>query len=217
MAAEEEKKEEKRSDRTYGLYVVLRAVVMAVVWLFKPFRIVHREKLPAGPAVICANHSSFTDPFYMAFAVPWREHLCLMAKKELFRFKPLGWVLRHIGTFPVDREAVADMEAMKNALGVLKDGNKLGIFPEGTRSTEDGAVSPKAGAVRIAQKMGVPLVPMFIPRKKKFFRRNPIIVGDPIDVKAMGRLKGEELERVADELMDKIAALGHTSMATGRA
>ena len=212
-----EDKKGKKTDGQFVQYRILRAIVMAAVWLVKPFRIIGREKIPEGAAVICANHSSFSDPFYMAFAVPRTQHLCLMAKKELFGFKPLGWLLRRIGTFPVDREAAADMEAMKNALNVLKAGKKLGIFPEGTRTSEDGAVSPKTGAVRIARKMGVPIVPMYIPRKKKFFRRNPIVVGEPIDVGSAGKLAHEELERIADELMDKIARLGHTDVVTGRA
>ena len=91
--------EHKKRDPGYRLYVVLRAIVMAVVWLFKPFRIINPERIPQGPAVICANHSSFSDPFYVAFAVPAREQVCFMAKKELFKIKPLGWVLRRIGTF----------------------------------------------------------------------------------------------------------------------
>lgn len=191
------------------LYRVLRFIVMVAVSLVKPFKIIGREKIPDGPAIICANHSSFTDPFYMAFAVPPKYHLCLMAKRELFDFKPLGWILRGIGTFPVNRESAGDMEAMKNALKVLKSGKKLGIFPEGTRTSEDGAVSPKAGAIRIAQKTGAPIIPMYIPRKKKFFRRNPIVVGDAMDVSSMGRLSREDMERLADELMDKIAQMGN--------
>lgn len=191
------------------LYRVLRFIVMVAVSLVKPFKIIGREKMPDGPAIICANHSSFTDPFYMAFAVPPKYHLCLMAKRELFDFKPLGWILRGIGTFPVNRESAGDMEAMKNALKVLKSGKKLGIFPEGTRTSEDGAVSPKAGAIRIAQKTGAPIIPMYIPRKKKFFRRNPIVVGDAMDVSSMGRLSREDMEKLADELMDKIAQMGN--------
>ncbi len=191
------------------LYRVLRFIVMVAVSLVKPFKIIGREKIPDGPAIICANHSSFTDPFYMAFAVPPKYHLCLMAKRELFDFKPLGWILRGIGTFPVNRESAGDMEAMKNALKVLKSGKKLGIFPEGTRTSEDGAVSPKAGAIRIAQKTGAPIIPMYIPRKKKFFRRNPIVVGDAMDVSSMGRLSREDVEKLADELMDKIAQMGN--------
>ena len=58
-----ENKEEKRKDRTYGLYVVLRAVVMALICLAKPFKIVNRERIPAGPAVYfvdCGDHNPST-------------------------------------------------------------------------------------------------------------------------------------------------------------
>ncbi len=191
------------------LYRVLRRLFMLTYGLLWPYKVYGREKIPAGAAVVCANHTHFSDPFYMAFAVPAKYHLCLMAKQELFKFKPLGWLLRAIGTFPVNR-GTADMNAMKTALEVLKSGKKLGIFPEGTRTHSDGEVSPKAGAVRLAQKAGAPLVPMFIPREKKLFRRIRVIVGDPISLEGLGRLTKEELEKISDELMDKIAALGHT-------
>ncbi len=201
-------------DGKFFLYRVLRALVMVFYGVFKPFRIVNRENIPEGAAVICANHTGFTDPFYMAFAVPPKYHLCLMAKQELFRFKPLGWILRGIGTFPVDREH-ADVNAMKNALTVLKSGKKLGIFPEGTRTHADGEVSPKAGAVRLAEKTGAPLVPMFIPRKKRLFRRNTVVVGKPVYLDRAVKRSREELERIADDLMDKIAALGHNTLVKG--
>lgn len=195
-------------DGKFLLYRVLRFIVMVFLGIAKPFKVLGRENFPDGAAVVCANHSGMVDPFYMAFALPPRYHLCLMAKKELFKFKPLGAVLRGIGTFPVDREST-DLEAMKTALNVLKSGKKLGIFPEGTRTSEDGAVSPKVGAVRMAQKTGAPVVPMFIPRKKRWFRRNTVVVGEPYTIEKR-RMSHEEMEKIADELMDKIAALGHT-------
>ena len=57
-------------DGKFFLYRVLRALVMVFYGVFKPFRIVNRENIPEGAAVICANHTGLTDPFYMAFAVP---------------------------------------------------------------------------------------------------------------------------------------------------
>lgn len=197
-------------DFKFLLYRVLRAVVMFFLGILKPFRIIGKENIPEGAAVVCANHTSVSDPFYMAFAVPKKYHLCLMAKQELFRFKPLGWLLRGIGTFPVDRSAAADVNAMKSALRVLKSGKKLGIFPEGTRTAEDGSVSPKSGAVKLAEKTGSPLIPMYIPRRKRFFHINTIVVGEPIRLEGLGKLSHEALERVSDELMDKIAQLGQT-------
>ncbi len=198
-------------DWKFFLYRVLRAIVMAFYGIFKPYKIIGRENIPDGAAVVCANHTSFDDPFYMAFAVPVKYHLCLMAKQELFKIKPLGWLLKGIGTFPVNREA-ADLNAIKCALRVLKEEKKLGIFPEGTRTHADGEVSPKAGAVRLAEKSGAPIIPMYIPRRKRFFRRNIIVVGKPILLDRSRRLSREDLEQIADELMDKIARLGETVM-----
>lgn len=191
------------------LYTALRAVVMCTYGLLWPFRVYGKENVPEGAAVVCANHTHFSDPFYMAWAIPWKYHLCLMAKQELFKFKPLGALLRGIGTFPVNRGA-ADLTAMKTALQVLKSGKKLGIFPEGTRTHTDGEVSPKAGAVRLANKAGAPIVPMYIPREKKLFRPMRIIIGEPIPVDGGKRLSKEDLERISDDVMNKIAELGHT-------
>ncbi len=190
-------------------YDILRFITMIGIGLVRPFKVFGRENIPEGAAIVCANHSGASDPFYMAYALPRRDHLCLMAKAELFKNKILGFLLRLIGTFPVNRDS-ADLEAMKNAMRCLKEGRKLGIFPEGTRSDEDGKASPKGGAVRLAQKMGVPIVPMYIPRKKKFFRINPIIIGEPIVIEKGRRLTHEEMESIAGGLMDKIHALGRT-------
>lgn len=188
-------------------YNILRFITMIGIGLVRPFRIIGRNKIPAGAAIICANHSGASDPFYMAYAVPARDQLCLMAKQELFKNRILAFILYHIGTFPVNRGA-ADMTAMKRAMECLKSGKKLGIFPEGTRTSADGEVSPKSGAIRLAEKMRVPIVPMYIPRKKKFFRINPIIVGEPIKIAGERRLTHEEQEQKAEELMARITELG---------
>lgn len=198
------------------LYNILRFIVMCTYGLLWPFKVYGRENIPDGAAVICANHTHFSDPFYMAFATPPKYHLCLMAKRELFKCKPLGALLLGIGTFPVDRGA-ADMNAIKEALRVLRSGKKLGIFPEGTRTHADGEVSPKAGAVRLAEKAHAPLIPMFIPREKKLFHRIKVIVGKPFSLEGLGKLSREDRERIADELMDKIARLGHTELESGGA
>ncbi len=197
-------------------YTVLRFLVMIFFKIFFPFKIVGRENVPDGAAVVCANHTHFSDPFYMAFAVPSKYHLCVMAKQELFKIKPLGALLRAVGAFPVNREA-ADMNAIKTSLQVLKSGKKLGIFPEGTRTHADGEVSPKSGAVRLAQKTGAPLIPMYIPREKKIFRRITVVVGEPVRVDPTRKFSREELESISEDLMDKISKLGHTEVRSGRA
>ncbi|MGM9522066.1 MAG: lysophospholipid acyltransferase family protein [Oscillospiraceae bacterium] len=189
-------------------YKIARFGASITLGIVMPYKALGRENIPDGPALICANHSSWMDPIYLAFAVPGKYHMCIMAKEELFKKKFNAAFFNAIGTFPVNR-SIADMSAMKTSLQYLRRGKKLAIFPEGTRSEEDGAVSPKSGAVRLAEKVGAPMIPVYIPRKKKFFKRTRIVIGKPFTVeRTKERRTKEDYEMLADELMNRITALG---------
>jgi len=149
------------------------------------------------------------DPFMVACSMGVGCQIHFMAKAELFRIPIVGAVLRGIGMFPVDREsggAAAFMTAMK----LLKKGEKVGMFPEGTRIAADEASAAKAGAVRLAARLGVPIVPVHIPRKKKVLRWNKMVIGAPYVVELDKKAGAEEYEQAADELMMKIRALGES-------
>jgi 1-acyl-sn-glycerol-3-phosphate acyltransferase len=95
---------------------------------------------------------------------------------------------------------------MLSALGNHKA--KLVLFPEGHRISEGEAASAKAGAIVLASHSGVPLLPVYIPRKKRLFRYNKVVIGEAYTT---GKIRGTERERVTDELMQKISALGNIS------
>lgn len=194
-------------DREHRRYRILYFIAKITIGLIYPIRVVGAENIPSGAAVVCAEHSNWADPFLIAFALTRKEHLCMMAKIELFKSRLVGALLRSIGTFPVDR-GKADMSALKNAMCRLRSGRKLGIFPEGTRVKKDGAVSPKKGAVRIAEKAGVPILPVHIPRCKKAFHRVTVIIGEPFTIEdASGKRTPEEYDELALDLMNRITAL----------
>lgn len=117
------------------------------------------EHLPArGPYIICANHGSHFDGFIMAAFS--RLPVFIMVAREGFEIPFMGWFMRKALAFPVDRSKL-DAGAVKVALKVLKDGQVLGLFPQGTRNTR-GLVRPfKPGAIRIAIKTRSPIVPAF--------------------------------------------------------
>ena len=189
------------------LYKIYRFLAVLTLGIVFPFKVQGRENVPDGAAVVCANHSSWKDPIYLAFAIPGKYHMCIMAKEELFKSKFAAWFFRSIGTFPVNRNT-ADMYAMKTAMGYLKNGKKLAIFPEGTRTSQDGDVAPKLGAIRMAERVGAPLLPVYIPRHKKNFKRTLIRIGKPFYVtRDKGRRAREDYERLADELMQSIYRL----------
>lgn len=198
-------------DRENKFYRVAYSAAKATIGFFYPVKVLGTANIPSGAAVICANHSSWVDPFLMAFAFTKKEHLCLMAKIELFRSKLVGGILRAIGTFPVDR-GKADISAMRIALRYLRNGKKLGVFPEGTRAEHDGEIVAKGGAVRLAEKADVPVVPVYIPRRKKLFQRLTIVIGRPFRIEHSDKKRsGEDYEKLAGEIMEEIVEMGTIS------
>jgi 1-acyl-sn-glycerol-3-phosphate acyltransferase len=101
------------------------------------------------------------------------------------------------------------MKAVKTALKCLKEGNKLLMFPEGTRVHEGEDVAAKTGAAMFATRTGVPLMPVYIQPKKKRFRRNTVVLGKPFTPTYAGRRPtSEELETITEQLMAEIHKLG---------
>jgi len=130
-----------------------------------------------------------------------------MGKVEIFRVPVIGAILRAIGMFPVDRAGGGAM-AIKGAMKLLKDGEKVGMFPEGTRVHSEADSEAKTGAVRLAARLGVPIVPVYVPRKKRKFRFNRIAIGAPYMVELDKKATPEEVEQAAAEMMEKIRLLG---------
>ena len=101
------------------------------------------------------------------------------------------------------------MHAVKTALKLLKDGNKLLMFPEGTRVREGEDVAAKTGAAMFATRTGVPLVPIYVQRKKRLFARNVVVIGQPYHPQYAGRKPTpDELDAITGDLMDRVHALG---------
>jgi 1-acyl-sn-glycerol-3-phosphate acyltransferase len=136
-----------------------------VLYIFKtvlyPLKTKGRENIPEGPAMVCANHSSYTDPIMISYAFGLPNILHFMAKIELFRIPLLGRYIKAMGSFGVDR-GTNDMNAVRTAMKYIKSGEKVMIFPEGTRVLEEDAAAGKIGAVRIAMRLNVPIVPVYI-------------------------------------------------------
>ncbi len=116
------------------------------------------ENVPAqGPYLVISNHLNFTDPEFIARACP--GHINFMVKKELFPYPVIGFGLRLLGTFPVDRRG-NDIGAVRRALELLSRGNSVMLFPEGTRSRTHALANPLPGAGYLALKAGVPVLPV---------------------------------------------------------
>ncbi|MBR4030926.1 MAG: 1-acyl-sn-glycerol-3-phosphate acyltransferase [Clostridia bacterium] len=184
-----------------------KIIISPIYKLFFPVHIEGLENFDMeNPFVLCANHQSNWDVVALYVASP-RDDLKFMAKEELFRFKPLGWLVSKLGAFPVKR-GQNDLGAIKTALRVLKDGEVLGIFPQGKRSETIEEDSAKAGAVLIASKSKVNILPAAIDTEYKLFKPVKIRFGKPFVVCAEDRrLTMDEIQEKANELMKEIIAL----------
>lgn len=162
--------------------------------------------------IFAANHQSQFDIFtlqaYSGFDFRW------MAKKELFRIPIFGWGMRLAGYIPVDRSGGKKaVKSLDEAAKRIAGGTSVIIFPEGTRS-RDGHVHPfKAGAMVLAIKSKVPLVPVAIdgtyevlPKGKMFAKPGKVVIniGDPIETAGYSTKQKHEL---AELLHDAVVTL----------
>lgn len=187
------------------------SLLYCVVWpffnLFHPCKAIGRENVPEGAAILCPNHTRMSDPFFVVFAMGLKVKPRVMAKAEIMSVPVIGWILKKAGVFAVER-GKSDIGAIKLALKHLKAGEKLLLFPEGTRSDDGQMGEGKTGVALLSVRTQTPILPMYIPAKKRWFARTPVVFGEPYLPQVAGA-KGtaEEYEAIANELMDRIAAL----------
>ena len=172
-----------------GFYRFARAILRALFAVVYPLTMRGAEHLPAsGAAILCGNHKSLLDPLAAGVAV--RRPVRFMAKAELFRVPGLSALILWLGSFPVNR-GNADMAAVRTSLSILKEGGVLGIFPQGGRELKERR-GMETGVALIALKSGAPVVPMRFLDRFRPFRRNTLIIGEPVDLSGFSIRDGSE-------------------------
>ena len=180
---------------TYKIGKVLAKFLLAVIFRVQ---IAGTRKLPEGPVIVVSNHISNWDVLILGGVFDRQIHY--MAKKELFKNPLLKKLMEALGAFPVDREG-ADITAIKTALSSVKAGQKLIIFPQGTRGAAEGET--KKGAAMLAVKSRAPILPMYITEGKGFRCRATVVIGEAFTPDP----KTKEYGALADDILRRIYAL----------
>jgi len=200
-------------------YVLLGPLLRVV---FRP-RIEGLEHVPAsGAAIVAGNHLSFSDHFLMPAVL--KRRITFLAKAEYFtgpglKGRLIAAFFRSAGQIPVDRSGKdAGQAAIREGLGVLREDELLGIYPEGTRSHDGRLYKGKVGVAVMALKAGVPVVPCAMigtfeaqPPGRKLPRVHPVVIrfGEPLDFSRYAGMENEKaiLRAVTDEIMYAILSL----------
>ncbi len=167
-------------EKDTGIYQFGRFLVSIVFRSFLPVRYHGAEKLRdrEAPFVLIANHVHALDPLILAYPIK-KQQCFFLAKKELAKNGLAHRLLRNLHCIFVDRHST-DMEAMRNCMKVLRGGKVLVIFPEGTRHHEGQMEQIENGTSLIVMRGKAPVIPVYIERPLKLFRRTDAWVGDPI-------------------------------------
>jgi 1-acyl-sn-glycerol-3-phosphate acyltransferase len=182
------------------------------------------ENVPeTGGAILASNHLSFCDSFFMPLMV--RRRVTFLAKAEYFTTPGFKGRLSRVffaaaGQVPIDRDdADAARGALTAGVRILRKGELLGIYPEGTRSPDGRLYKGKTGVARMALEAGVPVIPVAMidtektmPTGRKIPRLRPrpgIRFGKPLDFSRYEGLSGDRfVERsMTDEIMYELMQL----------
>jgi 1-acyl-sn-glycerol-3-phosphate acyltransferase len=156
-------------------WVGIRGVMFLVRCVGVRVRIKGAERIPEGVCLFAANHTSTADAPAVVGAIPRR--IAILLKKSLFRFPIVGQAFLLAHFIPVERgNREAAMESLEKATEALRGGQSFLIYPEGTRSPDGRLQEFKKGAVVMAIRAGVPIVPIACSGAHRVMEKRSLII-----------------------------------------
>jgi 1-acyl-sn-glycerol-3-phosphate acyltransferase len=206
-------------------FVLVAMVIAPILRLMFNIKTSGKENLPQGGYILVGNHLSYLDPFSFAYSVylQMKRVPHYLAKESIFRIPIIGKILPKVGQIPVYRGGKSNEEPLRAAKEFLKAGQVVVIFPEGTltRDPDQWPMRGKAGAIRLAVELGLPIVPCgqwgvekVLGNYSKKFRPNPfhvvrVKIGKPMFFRELeGKTPtAQELADATDKVMREISAI----------
>ena len=204
-------------------FILVAIVIAPILRLMFTIKTSGKENLPEGGYILVGNHLSYLDPFSFAYSVylHMKRVPHYLAKESIFRIPIIGKLLPKVGQIPVYRGGKSNEEPLRAAKEFLKAGQVVVVFPEGTltRDPDQWPMRGKAGAIRLAVELGLPIVPCgqwgvekVLGNYSKKFRPNPfhvvrVKIGKPMFFRELeGKTPtSQELASATDKVMHEIA------------
>ena len=191
------KKKAKKRNKLF--YACVKFFAKVILKIFYGLKIRGIENVPVGAAFIASNHVSFLDPPVIAASCPYEINF--LARASLFKGKIFNWLIRKLNSHPIGISA-SDRRTFKVTFDLLKESQKVLIFPEGERSKTEEIAEIKSGIGFLAWKSKAPIVPTFIdgtfrawPRFKKYprlFKKVTCTFGKPIYIQDFNHLSRDQ-------------------------
>jgi len=180
---------------TYHFWYTLSKIAAR---FFFNYRVIHPERLlEEGPVILASNHQSYFDPPLVGICS--RRDVYYLARKTLLDAPMLGNLLPHINVIPVDRDG-NDMSALKKIIRLVRSGNGVVLFPEGTRSPDGTLQRGKSGIGLIIAKTGAPVQPIRIFGSYEAFPKKSGNASGKITMTPISVVVGEPLRFSKEEL-----------------
>ncbi|MFH1593432.1 MAG: lysophospholipid acyltransferase family protein [Candidatus Omnitrophota bacterium] len=199
------------------IYTLSRIIFTIILKVLTRLEIYGIENIPmSGPFILASNHASNADPAVLGVLSP-KTHIIFMAKRELFDIPVFGAWFRAMDCVPIERYS-ARFGPLKKSVRKLQEGKALGIFPEGTRSTDGKFKKAQPGIGFIAHMSGAPIIPVYIsgtdrvlPRGRKFIRLSKVKakVGHAVDISESAKMrdKRKRYQSIGEDVMRSILQL----------
>ena len=185
------------------MYRFLVSIVSVLVKLIYRVKINGIENLKDDqPFIISANHIHIFDPVILATLT--KRQIFFLSKKELFEKKLFAKFFGKLGVIPIDRDNT-DIKAIKSCFRVIRAGNILGIFPEGTRVKSVDINNMKKGVALIALKNKVNILPIHIEGTYRIFSKITVDIYPMIEINNFENMEDSEaIDKLTEELFNQI-------------
>lgn len=195
------------------LYLIGWIISWVAARLIFRMKVHQKENLPRkGAFILASNHISLADPQFVGSVVNSEIHF--LAKKELFKNRFFGNILRRVNAHPVNR-AGFDKKALETAIDVLQSDEPMVIFPEGTRGKNGKFLPARPGIGKIARTAMVPVVPVYVTGTNRLSgcflgkEKLEVIVGLPMSADEITGFENDKngYRELAEEIMNRIINL----------